>query len=65
MVRSRSRTLIPSCSISSLAKRFKGNISIGSLSNNSPWDEEDRAHRRAKLDALFFHLYGVTDRQCN
>ena len=26
-----------------------------------PWDEEDRAHRRAKLDALFFHLYGVTD----
>lgn len=26
-----------------------------------PWDEEDRAHRRAKLDALYFHLYGVTD----
>jgi hypothetical protein len=26
-----------------------------------PWNEEDRAHARAKLDALFFHLYGVTD----
>jgi len=26
------------------------------------WDEEDRAHRRAKLDALYFHLYGITDR---
>jgi hypothetical protein len=25
------------------------------------WDEEDRAHRRAKLDALYFHLYGITD----
>ncbi|MGJ0396054.1 MAG: Eco57I restriction-modification methylase domain-containing protein [Methylocystis sp.] len=25
------------------------------------WDEEDRAHRRAKLDAVFFHLYGVTN----
>ena len=27
-----------------------------------PWDEERRVHLRAKLDALFFHLYGVTDR---
>lgn len=26
------------------------------------WDAEDRAHRRARLDALFFLLYGVTDR---
>lgn len=25
-----------------------------------PWDEEDRRHRRARLDALFFHLYGVS-----
>jgi hypothetical protein len=25
-----------------------------------PWDEEDRLHRRARLDALFFHLYGVS-----
>ena len=25
------------------------------------WDEKDRVHRRAKLDALFFHLYGITD----
>ena len=27
-----------------------------------PWDPELRLHLRAKLDALFFHLYGVTDR---
>ena len=26
------------------------------------WDRERRLHLRAKLDALFFHLYGVTDR---
>ena len=26
------------------------------------WDEEDRLRRRARLDALFFHLYGL-DRQ--
>ncbi len=26
------------------------------------WDEERRLHLRAKLDALFFILYGVTDR---
>ena len=26
------------------------------------WDEERRLHLRAKLDAVFFHLYGVTDR---
>ena len=26
------------------------------------WDEPRRLHLRAKLDALFFHLYGVTDR---
>ena len=26
------------------------------------WDEARRLHLRAKLDALFFHLYGVTDR---
>jgi hypothetical protein len=24
-----------------------------------PWDEEDRLKRRARLDALFFHLYGL------
>ncbi|OGT06350.1 MAG: hypothetical protein A2143_13055 [Gallionellales bacterium RBG_16_57_15] len=23
------------------------------------WDEEDRRHRTARLDALFFHLYGI------
>ena len=26
------------------------------------WDEGRRLHLRAKLDAVFFHLYGVTDR---
>ena len=26
------------------------------------WDKARRLHLRAKLDALFFHLYGVTDR---
>ena len=26
------------------------------------WDEERRLFMRAKLDAVFFHLYGVTDR---
>lgn len=23
------------------------------------WDDEDRRHRLARLDALFFHLYGL------
>ena len=27
-----------------------------------PWDEDRRLFLRAKLDALFFHLYGITDR---
>ena len=27
-----------------------------------PWDEDRRLHLRAKLDAVFFHLYGVTGR---
>lgn len=26
------------------------------------WDEERRQRLRAKLDAVYFHLYGVTDR---
>ena len=25
-----------------------------------PWDEEQRRHLRARLDALYFHLYGLT-----
>ena len=25
-----------------------------------PWDEEERRHFRARLDALYFHLYGFT-----
>ncbi len=27
-----------------------------------PWNEDRRLHLRAKLDALFFHLYGITNR---
>ena len=27
-----------------------------------PWNEERRLRLRSKLDAVFFHLYGVTDR---
>ena len=26
------------------------------------WDDDRRLHLRAKLDALYLHLYGVTDR---
>ena len=26
------------------------------------WDESRRLHLRSRLDAVFFHLYGVTDR---
>ena len=26
------------------------------------WDQERRLHLKAKLDALYFHLYGITDR---
>jgi len=25
------------------------------------WDEDERRHLRARLDALYFHLYGITD----
>ena len=25
------------------------------------WDEAERRHLRARLDALYFHLYGITD----
>ena len=31
--------------------------------NDSPpfiWNEEERRHPRARLDALYFHLYGLT-----
>ena len=34
----------------------------GTVKPPFPWDEERRLHLRAKLDAVFFHLYGVTDR---
>jgi hypothetical protein len=25
------------------------------------WDDEDRRHRRARLDAIYFHLYGIDE----
>ena len=32
---------------------------MGYTGDPFPWDEEDRRHRLARLDALFFHLYGI------
>lgn len=29
------------------------------------WDERDRAHRRARLDALFFVLYGISEKDAS
>ncbi len=43
-------------------------VAIGHVDENGEvlppfrWDDERRLNLRAKLDALFFHLYGVTDR---
>ncbi len=34
----------------------------GTVKPPFPWDEARRLRLRAKLDALFFHLYGVTNR---
>ena len=34
----------------------------GNVKSPFLWDEKRRLHLRAKLDAVFFHLYGVTDR---
>ena len=34
----------------------------GTVQQPFRWDPERRLHLGAKLDALFFHLYGVTDR---
>ena len=34
----------------------------GNVKPPFPWDEERRLKLRAKLDAIFFHLYGITDR---
>ena len=34
----------------------------GQVKSPFVWDEDRRLHLRAKLDAVFFHLYGVTDR---
>ena len=30
------------------------------LTTPVPWDEDERRHLRARLDALYFHLYGAT-----
>ena len=35
---------------------------VGQVKPPFRWDEERRLHLRAKLDAVFFHLYGITDR---
>ena len=35
---------------------------LGHEDDPFPWDEDRRLRLRARLDALFFHLYGVTDR---
>ena len=34
----------------------------GAVKPPCPWDEDRRMRLRAKLDAVFFHLYGVPDR---
>lgn len=34
----------------------------GTVLSPFAWDEDRRLHLRAKLDAVFFHLYGVMDR---
>jgi hypothetical protein len=33
---------------------------LGYRGDPFPWDEDDRRHRIARLDALFFYLYGMT-----
>ena len=35
----------------------------GNVKPPFPWNEDRRLNLRAKLDAVFFHLYGVTDRE--
>ncbi len=34
---------------------------LGYIGQPFAWDENDRAHRRARLEALYFHLYGIDD----
>jgi hypothetical protein len=34
-------------------------VALGFGGDPFPWDEEDRRHRMARLDALFFQLYGI------
>lgn len=44
--------------------RDMGHVDPGTGKVRPPfrWDEEERAHLRARLDALYFILYGITDR---
>ena len=37
--------------------------STGTVKNPFSWDEAHRLLLRAKLDAVFFHLYGITQRK--
>ena len=33
---------------------------LGHHGSPFPWDQEDRRHLRARLDACYFHLYGLS-----
>ena len=33
---------------------------LGYVGEPFSWDEEERRHLRARLDALYFHLYGLS-----
>ena len=33
---------------------------LGYYGQPFPWDEDERRHQRARLDALYFHLYGLS-----
>ena len=44
--------------------RHLGNVdSTGEVNKPFTWDESRRLFLRAKLDAVFFHLYGITQRE--
>jgi len=48
--------------MASFAKALGQVDEAGNVLPPFPWDEDRRLRLCAKLDALFFHLYGVTDR---
>ena len=33
---------------------------LATMGSHSVWNEEERRHLRARLDALYFHLYGLS-----